>query len=152
MHTNNSGLNINSFVNGCTKLQTIKFNENVPQVRFAQGMFTYTPMLSRIENCPIHGFDNYDMGAMYWAYGQDSHIYDGLYMSFSSNGKLKAWTTKPYITFFNKIALETMTNLGNAMYDYASEGTTKTLSTNGFLSRFSEEQIAIFANKGWTLS
>jgi surface protein len=152
LHTNNSGLNINSFVGGCTKLQTIKFNENVPQVRFAQGMFTNTPMLSRIENCPIHGFDNGDMGSMYWAYGQDTHIYNGLYMSFSSNGKLKCWTTKPYITFFNKIHLDTMTNLGNAMYDYASEGVSRTLSTNGYLARFSEQQIAIFSNKGWTLT
>ena len=152
LHTHNNGLLIKSFVSDCTKLQTIKFNEKVPQVRSVQSMFTNTPMLSRIENCPIHGFDNGDMGTMYWAYGQNSSICNDLYMSFSSNGKFKDWTTKPYITFFNKIHLDTMTNLGNAMYDYASEGVSRTLSTNGYLARFSEQQIAIFSNKGWTLT
>ena len=152
LHTHNNGLLIKSFVSDCTKLQTIKFNEKVPQVRSVQSMFANTPMLSRIENCPIHGFDNGDMGTMYWAYGQNSSICNDLYMSFSSNGKFKDWTTKPYITFFNKIHLDTMTNLGNAMYDYASEGVSRTLSTNGYLARFSEQQIAIFSNKGWTLT
>ena len=152
-HTFSSGgVNFGNFVRSCLNLESIKFKSDIPQVRFVLSMFLDTPKLKTIENCPIHGFDTDDMSSMYWAYGSDNQIYDGLYMSFSSVGGFKAWTTKPYINFFNKIALETMTNLGNAMYDYASEGTSKTLSTNGFLSRFSEEQIAIFANKGWTLT
>ena len=152
-HTFNSGgVNFNYFVRSCLNLESIKFKSDIPQVRSVMGMFLETSKLKTIENCPIHGYDNGDMGTMYWAYGNNNQIYNGLNMSFSSVGGFKAWTTKPYINFFDKISLETMTNLGNAMYDYASEGISETLSTNGYLARFSEEQIAIFTNKGWTLT
>ena len=40
----------------------------------------------------------------------------------------------------------------NGLIVLHAEGTNKTLFTNGHLSRFSEEQIAIFTNKGWTLT
>jgi hypothetical protein len=147
-----SGVKLNYLVRTCLNLESIKFKSDIPQVRSVTGMFLDTKNLKTIENCPIHGFDTGDIGTMYWAYGNNNQIYNGLNMTFSSVGSFKVWTTKPYIDFFDKISLETMTNLGNAMYDYASEGTSKTLSTNGYLARFSEEQIAIFTNKGWTLT
>ena len=151
-HTSNSGVNMNDFVSNCTNLESIKFKPGVAQVRNVLAMFGGTPKLKTIENCPIHGWDKDGLSANYWSYGKDIDVYNGLNITFSSVGKFKSWWTSPYITFFNKITSETITNLGNSMYDYASEGTSKTLSANGCLSRFSEEQIAIFTNKGWTLT
>ena len=147
-----SPLYMDNLVSNCTNLESIKFKPDIAQVKSVTSMFASTPNLKTIENCPIHIWETDLLRSNYWAYGNDNDIYNGLNVTFSSVGKFKNWLTAPYIPFFNKVSLETITNLGNAMYDYASEGTNKTLSTRGYLSRFTEEQIAIFTNKGWTLT
>ena len=55
----------------------------------------------------------------------------------------------------NKLTVQSLLNLFNALYDYASEGNTDTHTCvigSANLAKLSDEQITIATNKGWTVS
>ena len=59
------------------------------------------------------------------------------------------------LSTMNKLTVDSLLNLFNALYDFASEGNTDTHTciigaTN--LAKLTDEQIAIATNKGWTVS
>jgi hypothetical protein len=92
------------------------------------------------------------MNFQYWAYSNLNVNPIGQLITFSSIGKIKEFSIYYHQTFFKRVASETITNLANALYDYSSEGTTKSLNTYNTLSYFTDDQVAIFTNKGWTLT
>ena len=59
------------------------------------------------------------------------------------------------ISRHNKLTVQSLLNLFNALYDFASEGNTDTHTCvigSANLAKLTDEQIAIATNKGWTIS
>jgi surface protein len=146
-----SGAIMETMFDGCSNLTTLKFPLHVQQPSNVQSMFANTFLLTRIENCPIPSVWT-GMNIHYWAYSNLNVNPIGQLITFSSVGKIKEFSAYYNQTFFKRVASETITNLANALYDYSSEGTTKSLNTYNTLSYFTDDQVAIFTNKGWTLT
>jgi hypothetical protein len=142
----------NSTFSGCTSLVSVKFPSDVAQPTDVTGMFSRTSSLMRIENCPIITMGTSGMTYMYWAYSDGNTNPIGQVITFSTKGALGNWDIYYTKNFFKRVASETITNIANAAYDYTTEGKTITYNTNGSLAYFTDAQISIFTNKGWTLT
>ena len=123
-------------------------------------MLTGTKKLTRVENLPLINFITYPnqeekLVSMLYAYGTRNELPDnGLTFTFADKitSLWNLWSGVYIPNMFNKFTVETLDNIVNALYDYASEGSTKTLNTNGYISRFTDEQLTIASNKGWTIT
>ena len=153
---------LNGLVSNCTNLTTLKFPpvQNYNDLYTIQGMLTGTKKLTNVENLPLINFITHPnqeekLVSMLYAYGTSYDLPDnGLTFTFAdkitSLWNLWSWVYIP--NMFNKFTSEGLNNIVNALYDYASDGSTKTLNTNGYLSRFTDEQLLIATNKGWTIT
>ena len=153
---------LDGLVKNCSNLTTLKFPpvQNYNSLSNVQGMLTGTKKLTRVENLPLINFITYpnqegQFVSMLYAYGDRNDLPDnGLTFTFADKitSLWNLWSGVYIPNMFNKFSSETLDNIVNALYDYASEGSTKTLNTNGYLARFTEEQILIATNKGWTIT
>lgn len=142
----------NSMLAGCTSLTSVKFPSDIAQPTDVTGMFSRTSSLMHIENCPIITRGTSGMTYMYWAYSDANTNPIGQLITFATNGELGNWDIYYNKYFFRRVASETITNIANAAYDYTTEGKTFAYNTNGSLAYFTDAQIAVFTNKGWTLT
>lgn len=147
--------------NGCSNLTTIIFpeNQNCIALRKVMSSLTGTKNLTDIKNLPLINFkDNTlvegQLDYIYYAYGNIADIKDNINISFAD--KITAWkgfTDNGYVPkLFSKFSAKTIDNIVNALYDYSSVGITKTLDTKGYISKFTDEQLLIASNKGWTIT
>ena len=120
---------------------------------------TGTKNLIDIKNLPLINFKDNTLAEgqfdyIYYAYGNIADIKDNINISFAD--KITAWdgfTNNTYVPkLFSKFSSNTIDNIVNALYDYSSEGITKTLDTKGYISKFTDDQLLIASNKGWTVT
>ncbi len=153
---------LDGLVRGCSNLTTLKFPsvQNYNSLSNVQSMLTGTKKLTRVENLPLINFitnpkPEGQLTSMLYAYGNRDAIPDnGLTFTFADKitSLWNIWSGDYMPNMFNKFTSEGLNNIVNALYDYASEGSTKTLNTNGYISRFTNEQLLIATNKGWTIT
>lgn len=147
--------------NGCSNLTTIIFpeNQNCIALRKVMSSLTGTKNLIDIKNLPLINFKDNTLAEgqldyIYYAYGNIADIKDNINISFAD--KITAWkgfTDNGYVPkLFSKFSAKTIDNIVNALYDYSSVGITKTLDTKGYISKFTDEQLLIASNKGWTIT
>lgn len=145
----------------CTNLIKITFptNQNCIDLRVVRSSLIGTKNLMDIENLPLINFKDNTLAEeqldyIYYAYGNIADIKDNINISFAE--KITAWdgfTNNVYVPkLFSKFSPKTIDNIVNALYDYSSEGITKTLNTNGYISKFTDEQLLLASNKGWTVT
>ena len=147
--------------NGCSNLTTIIFpeNQNCIALKNVMSSLTGTKNLTDIKNLPLINFKDNTLAEgrldyIYYAYGNIVDIKDNINISFAD--KITAWkgfTDNGYVPkLFSKFSAKTIDNIVNALYDYSSVGITKTLDTKGYISKFTDEQLLIASNKGWTIT
>lgn len=147
--------------NDCSNLTTIIFpeNQNCIALKNVMSSLTGTKNLTDIKNLPLINFkdntlDEGQLDYIYYAYGGIHDIRDNINISFAD--KITAWkgfTDNGYVPkLFSKFSAKTIDNIVNALYDYSSVGITKTLDTKGYISKFTDEQLLIASNKGWTVT
>lgn len=147
--------------NGCSNLTTIIFpeNQNCIALRKVMSSLTGTKNLIDIKNLPLINFKDNTLAEgqldyIYYAYGNIADIKDNINISFAD--KITAWkgfTDNGYVPkLFSKFSAKTIDNIVNTLYDYSSVGITKTLDTKGYISKFTDEQLLIASNKGWTIT
>lgn len=147
--------------NGCSNLTTIIFpeNQNCIALKKVMSSLTGTKNLTDIKNLPLINFKDNTLAEgqldyIYYAYGNIADIKDNINISFAD--KITAWkgfTDNNYVPkLFSKFSAKTIDNIVNALYDYSSVGITKTLDTKGYISKFTDEQLLIASNKGWTIT
>lgn len=147
--------------NDCSNLTTIIFpeNQNCIALKNVMSSLTGTKNLTDIKNLPLINFkdntlDEGQLDYIYYAYGNIADIKDNINISFAD--KITAWkgfTDNGYVPkLFSKFSAKTIDNIVNALYDYSSVGITKTLDTKGYISKFTDEQLLIASNKGWTIT
>lgn len=145
----------------CSNLNRVIFPENQNCISLGNvvSLLTDTPKLKDIENLPLINFKDNKLQSgqlvyMYYAYGNINNIQDNINISFAD--KITEWdgfNNNVYVPkLFSKFSSQTIDNIVNALYDYSSEGITKTLDTKGYISRFTDEQLLIATNKGWTIT
>lgn len=153
---------LDGLVRNCSNLTTLKFPpvQNYKALFSVQSMLTGTNSLTRVENLPLVNYivqskHEGQMTCMLYAYGDRNKIPDnGLTFTFADKitSLWNLWSGVYIPNMFNKFTVETLDNIVKALYDYASDGSTKTLNTNGYISRFTNEQLIIASNKGWTIT
>lgn len=147
--------------NDCSNLTTIIFpeNQNCIALKNVMSSLTGTKNLIDIKNLPLINFKDNTLAEgqldyIYYAYGNIADIKDNINISFAD--KITAWkgfTDNNYVPkLFSKFSAKTIDNIVNALYDYSSVGITKTLDTKGYISKFTDEQLLIASNKGWTIT
>lgn len=147
--------------NDCSNLTTIIFpeNQNCIALKNVMSSLTGTKNLTDIKNLPLINFKDNTLAEgqldyIYYAYGGIHDIKDNINISFAD--KITAWkgfTDNGYVPkLFSKFSAKTIDNIVNALYDYSSVGITKTLDTKGYISKFTDEQLLIASNKGWTIT
>lgn len=147
--------------NDCSNLTTIIFpeNQNCIALKNVMSSLTGTKNLTDIKNLPLINFKDSTLAEgqldyIYYAYGNIADIKDNINISFAD--KITAWkgfTDNGYVPkLFSKFSAKTIDNIVNALYDYSSVGITKTLDTKGYISKFTDEQLLIASNKGWTIT
>lgn len=147
--------------NNCSNLTTIIFpeNQNCIALKNVMSSLTGTKNLIDIKNLPLINFKDNTLAEgqldyIYYAYGNIADIKDNINISFAD--KITAWkgfTDNGYVPkLFSKFSAKTIDNIVNALYDYSSVGITKTLDTKGYISKFTDEQLLIASNKGWTIT
>lgn len=145
----------------CSNLTRVIFpkNQNCIALRSVIGSLAGTKNLTDIENLPLINFKDNTLAEeqpeyVYYAYGNMTDIKDNINISFAD--KITAWdgfTNNTYVPkLFSKFSPKTIDNIVNALYDYSSEGITKTLNTRGYISKFTDEQLLLASNKGWTVT
>lgn len=145
----------------CSNLTRVIFpkNQNCIALRSVIGSLAGTKNLTDIENLPLINFKDNTLAEeqpeyVYYAYGNMTDIKDNINISFAD--KITAWdgfTNNTYVPkLFSKFSSNTIDNIVNALYDYSSEGITKTLDTKGYISKFTDDQLLIASNKGWTVT
>lgn len=145
----------------CSNLTTVIFpeNQNCIALRNVASSLTGTKNLTDIKNLPLINFKDNTLAEeqfdyVYYAYGSIKDIKDNINISFAD--KITAWngfTNNVYVPkLFSKFSPKTIDNIVNALYDYSSEGITKTLNTQGYISKFTDEQLLLASNKGWTVT
>lgn len=147
--------------NGCSNLTTIIFpeNQNCIALKNVMSSLTGTKNLTDIKNLPLINFKDNTLAEgrldyIYYAYGNIVDIKDNINISFAD--KITAWkgfTDNGYVPkLFSKFSAKTIDNIVNALYDYSSVGITKTLDTKGYISKFTDNQLLLASNKGWTIT
>lgn len=145
----------------CSNLTRVIFpkNQNCIALRSVIGSLAGTENLTDIENLPLINFKDNTLAEeqpeyVYYAYGNMTDIKDNINISFAD--KITVWdgfTNNTYVPkLFSKFSSNTIDNIVNALYDYSSEGITKTLDTKGYISKFTDDQLLIASNKGWTVT
>lgn len=152
---------MNYAFNDCSNLTTIIFpeNQNCIALKNVMSSLTGTKNLTDIKNLPLINFKDNTLAEgqldyIYYAYGNIADIKDNINISFAD--KITAWkgfTDNGYVPkLFSKFSAKTIDNIVNALYDYSSVGITKTLDTKGYISKFTDEQLLLASNKGWTIT
>lgn len=145
----------------CSNLTTLIFpeNQNCIALRNVMSSLTGTKNLTDIKNLPLINFKDNTLAEgqldyIYYAYGNIVDIRDNINISFVD--KITAWkgfTDNGYVPkLFSKFSAKTIDNIVNALYDYSSVGITKTLDTKGYISKFTDNQLLLASNKGWTIT